>query len=282
VTTTRHSTAQHKTGTDGKRDQVREVYETLAGQYDQRIPGDGPSDEVFTDTELDFLLGKIKHTDEVLDMGCGTGRFTVPLAERAGKVTGLDISPQMLTVNSRKLTDRGLGARLVEGDMTALPFPDDSFDAVTSMLALMHIPLDDRQRVFTEAARVLRPGGCLLIGVKNAVFERLFAGDRFADVDVTDVEAGELVFTETGKGEDLTAPWHSFSPDDLSRLTATAGLSLVHLRGNSTVSAWLADAVLADKGIRDTILRIEKCLADIPPFSHLGYHLLVEAVKPAR
>jgi SAM-dependent methyltransferase len=281
LTTTNHSTALHQTGADEKRAQVREVYETIASEYDRRVPGSGPTDDVFTDTELDFLLEKIQRTDQVLDMGCGTGRFTVPLAEHAATVTGLDISSHMLTVNGRKLQERGLEARLVEGDMTALPFPDDSFDAVTSMLALMHIPLEDRQQVFTETARVLRPGGRLLLGVKNAVFERLFAGDRFADVDITDVEGGELIFTRTGTGEDLTAPWHSFSPDDLSRLTASAGLSLVHLRGNSTISAWLADAVLADKGIRDTVQRIEKCLSDVPPFSHLGYHLLAEAVKPA-
>ncbi|RSM85955.1 class I SAM-dependent methyltransferase [Kibdelosporangium aridum] len=276
------TTQHHKNGSDGNRGQIREVYETIAGEYDRRIPGNGPTDEVFTDTELDFLLEKIQRTDEVLDMGCGTGRFTVPLAERAAKVTGLDISPHMLAVNSSKLRERGLAARLVEGDMAALPFPNDSFDAVTSMLALMHIPLEDRQQVFTEVARVLRPGGRLLIGVKNAVFERMFAGDRFADVDITDVQAGELIFTGTGTGENLTAPWHSFSPDDLSRLAAIAGLSVVHLRGNSTISAWLADAVLAEKGIRDTVQRIEKCLADVPPFSHLGYHLLAEAVKPIR
>jgi SAM-dependent methyltransferase len=269
-------------GIDGQREraQVRNVYETIADEYDDRIPGDGVVDEIFTDSEINFLLGKVRADDDVLDMGCGTGRFTIPLAERAESVSGLDLSPMMLDTARKKLADRGLEADLREGDMAALPFADASFDVVVSMLALMHIPREDRQQVFHEVARVLRPGGRLLIGVKNSVFERMFRGDRFAAVDITDVESEELIFTKTRSGEDMVAPWHSFSPDELTALSAVAGLSLVHLRGNSPISAWLADAVLADTAVRFAVRRMEAVLADVPPFNHLGYHLLAEAVKP--
>jgi hypothetical protein len=57
-------------------------------------------------------------------------------------------------------------------------------------------------------------------------------------------------------------------------------MRITHLRGNSPLSVWLADEVLADAGIRSTIQRLERPLSDVPPFNHLGYHLLVEAVKP--
>jgi len=270
-------------GIDGQQEraQVLNVYETIAGEYDERIPGNGVVDEIFTDSEIDFLLGKVGSGDDVLDMGCGTGRFTIPLAERARSVSGLDMSPMMLATARQKLADRGLAADLREGDMADLPFPDASFDVVVSMLALMHIPRQDRQQVFREAARVLRPGGRMLVGVKNSVFERMFRGDRFATVDITDVDSEELIFTNTRSGEDMVAPWHSFSPDELTSLSAVAGLSLVHLRGNSPISAWLADGVLADAGVRSAVQRMEAVLADIPPFSHLGYHLLAEAVKPS-
>lgn len=273
-------TAASGIGGQRERAQVRKVYETIADEYDERIPGNGVVDEIFTDSELDFLLGKIHAEDEVLDMGCGTGRFTIPLAERVKSVSGLDLSPMMLATARKKLADRGLEADLREGDMAALPFADASFDVVVSMLALMHIPREDRQQVFREVARVLRPGGRLLIGVKNSVFERMFRGDRFAAVDITDVESEELIFTKTRSGEDMVAPWHSFSPDELTALSAVAGLSLVHLRGNSPISAWLADAVLADTAVRWAVRRMESALADVPPFNHLGYHLLAEAVKP--
>jgi ubiquinone/menaquinone biosynthesis C-methylase UbiE len=275
-------TAVNGIGAQRERAQVRKVYEAIADEYDERIPGNGVVDEIFTDSEADFLLGKVRSGDDVLDMGCGTGRFTIPLAERARSVSGLDMSAMMLATARKKLADRELEAELHQGDMADLPFPDASFDVVVSMLALMHIPRQDRQQVFGEVARVLRPGGRLLMGVKNSVFERMFRGDRFAVVDITDAESEELIFTNTRSGEDMVAPWHSFSPDELTSLSAVAGLSLVHLRGNSPIAAWLADAVLADIGVRSAVRRIEAVLADIPPFSHLGYHLLAEAVKPSQ
>jgi SAM-dependent methyltransferase len=148
------------------------------------------------------------------------------------------------------------------------------------MLALMHIPLADRQAVFLEVSRVLKPGGRMLLGVKNSVFERMFAGDRFASVDVTDVEDKKLVFTHTHDGRERTAAWYSFAPDELVGFFARAGMVVSQIRGNSPISAWLADEVLAIPGIRQALQRIERALADVPPFSHLGYHLLVEAVKP--
>ena len=122
-------------GAQRERAQVRRVYETIADEYDERIPGNGVVDEIFTDSEADFLLGKVRSDDDVLDMGCGTGRFTIPLAERARSVSGLDMSPMMLATARKKLADRELEAELREGDMADLPFPDASFDVVVSMLA---------------------------------------------------------------------------------------------------------------------------------------------------
>ncbi|MFE3138190.1 class I SAM-dependent methyltransferase [Streptomyces scopuliridis] len=263
-----------------EKETIRSVYQELAEEYDQRIPGEGPSDEGFTEAERTFLLGKVRPGQRVLDLGCGTGRFTVPMAELGAQVSGLDISRAMLDVAGRKLAARGLSADLREGDMSRLPFPDSSFDVVTSMLALMHIPLDDREKVFSEAARVLRPGGRMIIGVKNSLFEQFFKGDRFAAVDITDVDAKELVFTQTKNGKEHRASWYSFSPHELNALFATAGLITTHLRGNSTLSAWLADEVLRDENVSRAVRSIENSLSDVPPFNHLGYHLLVEAVKP--
>jgi ubiquinone/menaquinone biosynthesis C-methylase UbiE len=276
-------TAQHVTpepAPEAIKAQVQEVYEAIAAEYDERIPGSGHADDLFTAAELDFIMNKVESSDAILDMGCGTGRFTVPLAATGADVTGLDLTQAMLDRTALKLQEAHLTAVLQQGDMARLPFPAESFDVVVSMLALMHIPLADRQAVFLEAARVLKPGGRMLISVKNSIFERMFKGDRFAAIDQTDVDHGELIFTHTRSGTEFRAAWHSFAPHDLTRLFATAGMTMTHLRGNSPISVWLADEVLAQQGIRGAVSGLEAVLADVAPLNQLGYHLLVEGVKP--
>ena len=89
----------------------------------------------------------------ILDAACGTGRITSLLvAEGFTEVVGCDISPAMIDVAQRRLP-------LVEflpGDATALPFPDDSFDAVTCIGLVMHLDGETRVRVLRELARVSR------------------------------------------------------------------------------------------------------------------------------
>ncbi len=276
------STTAPRFATNGSahKEGVRGVYERIANEYDRRIPGRTPLDHRFTEGEMSYLLGRVHPTDVVLDLGCGTGRFTVPMAEHGAAVTGFDISPAMLARMQANAADHGQVVSAREGDMAHLPFADDTFDAVTSMLALMHVPVEDRQQVFLEVARVLKPGGCFVLGVKNALFERMSRVDRFASIDITDVENKQLIFTETEDGEVLTAPWHSFSPDDLHRLTALAGLNIVSLRGNSTIAVWIADAILGDSKTYSSICALEDLIGDSEPFNRLGYHLLIEAVKP--
>ena len=213
----------------------------------------------------------------ILDLGCRTGALTQHYAE-GNVLVGVDVDQHALEQASARLGIETVWADVEEG----LPFEDDSFDVVYSMLALMHLPIESRRQVFCEAARVLRPGGRMVIGVKNQNFERLHEGDRFAAVDITDVERKQLLFTRTRGGTDLEAPWASFSPDDLARLFATAGLMQVHLRGNCALTVWLADSILADPAVRAVVTRFEDLLAECEPFNRYGYHLLAEAVKPAR
>jgi len=259
---------------------VKEVYNVIAEEYDLRFSAETPSDKRFNEMEMNFILSKLKPEDEVLDLGCGTGRFTVPMAERVQRVTGLDLCPAMIEKAREKTSQRGLRVEFKEGDMTNLQFADKSFDVVTSMVALMHIPLDQRQAVFSEAARVLKPGGRMIINVKNTAFEGICPVDRFVSVDVTDVENKQLVFTQNRTGKDLTTNWYSFSPEEISRLFSTAGLSVVHMRANIPIFAWLANEVVQPANIFAILAGLENLLADLPPFNHLGYYTLAEAVKP--
>ena len=92
-----------------------------------------------------------------LDAACGTGRFAEFLARRGHQVIGVDSSPDMLARARRRVPDGEF--RVAELDR--LPLPDDSADVIVCALALVHVPR--LEPVLAEFARVLRPGGDLVI-----------------------------------------------------------------------------------------------------------------------
>jgi SAM-dependent methyltransferase len=93
----------------------------------------------------------------VLDVGCGTGRLALALAERGAKVWGVDSSEEMLT-QARPVAGRSVGLKL--GRAEALPFKDGWFERVVLRLV---VHLIHRERAFPEVARVLAPGGRALV-----------------------------------------------------------------------------------------------------------------------
>lgn len=97
----------------------------------------------------------------LLDLGTGTGRMAHILGPSATRVTAVDRSPEMLRIARANLTASGQSVELVQGDFTALPFADDSFDAVV-MHQVLHYASAPGAAI-AEAARLLRPSGHLLI-----------------------------------------------------------------------------------------------------------------------
>ena len=92
--------------------------------------------------------------ENILEIACGTGRFTVMLAERGADIVGLDISSAMLSQGRQKARDAGVADRIefLRGDAARLPFPDDHFDAVFAM-RFFHLA-DTPTKFLTEMARV--------------------------------------------------------------------------------------------------------------------------------
>ena len=93
----------------------------------------------------------------VLDAACGTGRHAAYLAARGHDVIGVDQSPAML----ERARTNVPGARFLEGELTNIPLEDDAVDAVVCALALVHV--DDVDTAAGELARVVRPGGRVVI-----------------------------------------------------------------------------------------------------------------------
>lgn len=96
----------------------------------------------------------------VLEVAIGTGR-NLPYYLRDRRLTGIDLSPAMLTLARDRARELGLAAALLVADAQALPFTPASFDSVVCTLGLNAIP-DDRAAV-AEMYRVLRPGGRLVL-----------------------------------------------------------------------------------------------------------------------
>ena len=104
------------------------------------------------------LFQKYVHGKNVLDVGIGTGRASIPLAKLGYNLTGVDSSQAMLQ-KCRELA-AGSAMELIEGDVAALPLRDELFDTVMALNTIAHFP--HWQQIVQEWARVLRPGGRMI------------------------------------------------------------------------------------------------------------------------
>ena len=120
-----------------------------------------------------YLLQHLKPGDRVLDFGCGPGTITVGLAEavKPGEAHGIDMEESQIEL-ARAAAEAGghANATFHVGDVTALPFDDDHFDAAHCHAVLMHVP--DTEAVLSEVMRVLKPGG--IVGCRELFVSSCF------------------------------------------------------------------------------------------------------------
>jgi ubiquinone/menaquinone biosynthesis C-methylase UbiE len=133
---------------------VKPVYERWAEEYDNDSKRN-PAIQMEDDAVIPFL--DPNKQDVILEVGCGTGRLTIPIAKECGRITGIDFSEQMLGMARRK----SLGLSNVEfrkvDARKKLPFQDASFDKVLAALVINHI--ENLAEFLTEVHRVLKRGG---------------------------------------------------------------------------------------------------------------------------
>ena len=136
-------------------------FDSMAALYEATRTVDGAS----LDSALDFLVERFPPSrfGRVLDPGIGTGRIAIPLAAHGYRVTGVDISGEMLSYLAKRLAEepRSIAVDFHRGDVTRLAFPDATFD----MALVVHLFyfIADWRRAAGEIARTVRPGGAIVL-----------------------------------------------------------------------------------------------------------------------
>ena len=132
--------------------------------------------ESFAGVANPFSLGRLSPGERVLDLGSGAGTDSLVAAQMVGpegRVTGIDMTREMLVKARAAAAAMGAGnTEFVEGEVERLPFADESFDVVISNGVIDLVP--DKDAVFSELFRVLRPGGRIQLAdvtIQNPVSE---------------------------------------------------------------------------------------------------------------
>lgn len=186
-------------------DAVRTSYDTVADDYAALLRDSlaaSPTDRAVLDLFAELVTGS--GGGEVADLGCGPGRVTAYLAGRGLDVRGVDLSGGMVVVARREHPQ----LRFDVGSLTALDLADDSLAGALAWYSLIHQPTDELPATLAELARVLRPGGHLVVAFQ--------VGD-------------EPVHLREAYGHPVSLVVHRRTPDAVVALLAEAGL-VVHTR----------------------------------------------------
>jgi len=178
----------------------------------------------------------------VLEVACGTGRFTVMMAQEGAEITGLDISGAMLAQGRRKAKDAGVDdhVEFMRGDAARLPFPDDHFDAV---FAMRFFHLADRPVTFLRELRRVSKGQVFFdtfnLGSTRVLYNRFLPmGSRL--YSRTDVEShlADSALELVGESHDFVLPYGFYR--SLPRSVASPFRKLDTVLGKTPVGDKLA------------------------------------------
>lgn len=141
------------------KDLVREGYDRVSRAY-RGDTFDSQADPRYRDS-LELLAGRLAVGSRLLDLGCGCGIPATEELSRQHRVTGVDISPVQIE-RARSLVPR---AEFMCADMTTMAFVAGEFDAVVSLYAIIHIPVNEQPDLLGKIRTWLKPGGWLLCTV---------------------------------------------------------------------------------------------------------------------
>ena len=137
---------------------IRDDYDRLAADYTTHVY-DELRHKPFDREQLQCLAERLRGKGKVCDLGCGPGQVARFLRDHGADSFGLDLSPGMVREARRLNPD----LEFREGNMLALPIKDASLAGIAAFYAIVNLPKEALPAVFREMARVLQPGGLLLL-----------------------------------------------------------------------------------------------------------------------
>jgi SAM-dependent methyltransferase len=208
--------------------------EEIAARYDDEVAGFEP--EVL-DPTVDFLVERARG-GAVLELGIGTGRVAVPLAQRGLRVHGIDLSPEMVAVLQAKPEAKEIGVTI--GDFSTTKVDGTFTLAYLVCNTIMNLTTQDAQvACFQNVAGHLEPGGCFVIEVGLPDLQRLPFGEtirpfRFSEtrvgLDEYDVANQGLISHHyrgvDGAFEKMSIPFRYVWPAELDLMARLAGMRL--------------------------------------------------------
>ncbi|MFF1877209.1 class I SAM-dependent DNA methyltransferase [Leifsonia sp. NPDC058230] len=180
---------------------TRNAYDTVAADYEELLRDElaqKPIDRAVLGAFAEYVVAS--GGGEVADLGCGPGRVTAYLADLGLDVFGVDLSPGMVGVARAAHPE----LRFDVGTMASLDIPDASLAGVVAWYSIIHTPPERQAGIFAEFARVLRPGGWLLLAFQ--------VGD-------------EVVHLQRAYGHEIDLHTRRQSPERIRELLEGAGLA---------------------------------------------------------
>ena len=180
-----------------KPDELRNTYNLIAADYTK-----DHLDDTWDDDYREAFIRMLGKDSEVLDLGCGPGTDSSVLISHGLKVTGIDLSDELVRLAKNANPD-GI---FLQGNMLDLPFDSHKFDGLFAKASLLHLAKSDTPKALQEIVRVVKPGAIVHIAIKG--------GD------------GEKVVKEEKFGYEFERFFSFWASEDFATLLSDAGLSV--------------------------------------------------------
>jgi len=257
---------------------VMSFYKKTATQYDKEY--ENPYwKEIYDKITWRYIEPCLPKKGMVLDAGGGTGKWSVPIAEKGLKVITCDISKEMLKVASQKLKQEKLEnlVSLVQGDVCHIPFPSKSFEFVLAEGDPISY-CSNPEKAVNELSQVLKQNCFIAAGVDSlfAFLRRMLNSEQVNLDEVLKVSKEKRIHPKDW-GFDCWA----FTPEDLRRLFTKHGLKRIKIVGKPIMFLNRPETsfIFQDKEKTRKLLKIELEFCENPDIVGYGAHLHIVARK---